>query len=171
MEFRKAEKKDEHCNAELLAESFIDYPLFTVIENDKNRRKKLIYEFQYINTMLFVQKHCCFIAIENQHIIGVALLKSLKGKQDFLSYLRFGLARLIRKGMLLKALKYLKLVTSTNDTLHKRSNNGWYLDSLAISKEVQGKGMGSTILKGCIYPYISKEGGRGSTIGNQYGNE
>lgn len=160
LRFREANKEDLTSVAELLATSFLDYPLFSIIEEDRERRYQFIYELQYINAKLFMAKHKCFVVIDEQNLMGVALLKDLQDvRGEFISYIRLGFYRLLRKGLLFKTLRYLKLMRNVEEPVASSQSKGWYLDMLAISSKAQGLGLGSEILDCVIVPYIKKNGG------------
>lgn len=160
MRFREADEKDLPKAAELLADSFLDYPLFSVIEENRDKRYRLVYELQYINAELYIAKHKCFVVMDNKNLMGVALLKDLQnGQKDVLSYIRFGFFRLLRHGLITKTIKFLKLINSANSSTTKQQGPAWYLDSLAVSKKAQGLGLGSEILQCVIFSYIRQNGG------------
>lgn len=160
MQFRQATPEDVYQVATLLTESFIDYPLFSVIEKNRDNRYSFLYELQYINTMTFIRKYSCLVITERDKIVGAALLKPLQGKQsDLLEYVRMGSLRLIKKRMLFKAIRFLKLANRFDNSTQDGDYFDWYLDSLAISKLAQGQGIGSQFLNQCIFQYISENGG------------
>ncbi|GBD69408.1 GNAT family N-acetyltransferase [Tetragenococcus halophilus] len=160
MHFREADNEDLESVTDLLANAFLEYPLFTTIEKDKDKRYQWLYELQYINAKLYIAKYKCFVVIDQQNILGVALLKNLQeGQRDIFSYLRFGFLRLLFRGLLFKTMKYLKLLKSVDNAIFQQQDNAWYLDFLAISNKAQGLGLGSEILDCVIYPYIKKQGG------------
>lgn len=158
MYFRQADKEDLVKVTELLAESFLDYPLFCVIEENQEKRYSLVYELQYINTQLYIAKHQCFVVMDDRKLIGVALLKDLqKDHKDFWSYIYLGFFRLLKKGLMVKVIQYLKLMNGTS--VFSQQENAWYLDSFAVSKKAQGLGLGSEILQCVIFSYIKEHGG------------
>lgn len=159
MRFQEAKEEDLTMIAELLADAFLNYPLFTIIEENKAKRYQLIYEIYYINAKLYMTKHKCFVVMDNQNLVGVALLKGLQDRQgELLDYVRFGFPRLFKQRLLTKAMKFLKLVNSTEVPMSKKYGDSWYLDTFAVSKKTQGVGLGSEILQN-IFSYIKEQGG------------
>lgn len=160
MEFRKADEKEIPEIAGLFAGSFKDYPLFEMIEKNNHKRYNLIKVLQHLNTTVFLKKHTCLVAVENDEIMGAALIKNLQKKQhDLVDYTKSGGILLLKRGMLPKAIQFFKLANSSDVNIEDSKKFDWYLDSLAISDKAQGKGVGSRLLKEGVFPYIADNGG------------
>lgn len=160
MEFRKADETEMHEVSQLLADAFKDYPLFEIIEKNNHKRHHLIKMLQHLNTKVFLKKHICLVAVENNEIMGTALVKNLQHKQrDLPEYIRLGGLSLLFEGMLPKTLQFLKLANSSDINIEDSETFDWYVDSFAVSHKTQGKGVGSRLLKECVFPYIAKNGG------------
>lgn len=160
MEFRKADETEMHEVSQLLADAFKDYPLFEIIEKNNHKRHHLIKMLQHLNTKVFLKKHICLVAVENNEIMGAALVKNLQHKQrDLPEYIRLGGLSLLFEGMLPKTLQFLKLANSSDINIEDSETFDWYVDSFAVSHKTQGKGVGSRLLKECVFPYIAKNGG------------
>ncbi len=160
LQFREANETDLTRIAQLLADAFLNYPLFTIIEANKTQRHQLIYEIYYINAKLYMTKHKCFVIMQGQDLVAVALLKDLKNNQEeLLDYFRMGFYPLFKQKLLAKTIKYLKLIYSINDLMPQRQDESWYLDTFAVSKKAQGLGIGSKVLQDDIFSYIQTQGG------------
>lgn len=160
LQFREANETELTRVAQLLADAFLNYPLFTIIEENKTKRYQLIYEIYYINAKLYMAKHKCFVIMQGQDLVAVALLKDLQNNQEeFLDYIRMGFYPLFKQKLLAKTMKYLKLIHSIDDPEPRRQNESWYLDTFAVSKKAQGLGLGSKILQNDIFTYIQAQGG------------
>lgn len=160
MEFRKANEAEIPDIALLFTDSFKDYPLFEMIEKNNYERYNLIKMLQHLNTTVFLKKHTCLVAVEDEKIMGAALIKKLDGKQhDLPAYIKIGGLPLLKNGMLPKVLQFLKLANSSEVEIEDSKQFDWYVDSLAISDKAQGKGIGSRLLKQGVFPYIAGNGG------------
>lgn len=160
MEFRKADETEMHEVSQLLAGAFKDYPLFEIIEKNNHKRYRLIRALQHLNTKVFLKKHTCLVAVEDNEILGAALVKNLQNKHlDLPEYIKIGGLSLLFKGMLPQTLQFLKLANSSDVNIEDSRTFDWYVDSFAVSHNTQGKGVGSRLLKECVFPYIAKNGG------------
>lgn len=140
--------------------AFKDYPLFEIIEKNNHERYRLIKMLQHLNTVVFLKKHTCLVAVENDEIMGAVLVKNLQNKHhDLPDYIKIGGLSLLFRGMLPKALQFLKLANSSEVNIEDSKRFDWYVDSFAISPRAQGKGAGSRLLKECLFPYVAKNGG------------
>ena len=168
MEFRKVGETEMHEVSQLLAVSFKDYPLFEIIEKNNHKRYHLIKMLQQLNTKVFSKKHTCLVAVENNKIMGVALVKNLQNKQhDLPECIKIGGLSLLFKGMLPKAIQFLRLANGSDINIEDSKTFDWYVDSLPVSDKAQGKGVGSGLLKACVFPYIAENsGGKVSLVTN-----
>ncbi|WP_092988011.1 GNAT family N-acetyltransferase [Lacicoccus qingdaonensis] len=160
MEFRKADETEMHEVSQLLAGAFKDYPLFEIIEKNNHKRYRLIRALQHLNTKVFLKKHTCLVAVEDNEILAAALVKNLQNKNnDMPDYIKIGGLPLLFKGLLPKTLQFLKLANSSEVNIEDSKRFDWYVDSFAVSHKTQGKGVGSRLLKECVFPYIAKNDG------------
>ena len=159
MIYRKAKHSEAVKIAELLSESFQDYPLFEMIF-DKKVSPALLFDLNLINVKAHLQKETCHIGIHEDNIVSVALLKERRDKEiSLIDYIRFGGIRLTFKIGIKRASHLIKTMKVMKNRINTEFKEFWYLDTFAVSSKVQGQRIGSKMIQDYLLPYIKKHGG------------
>lgn len=161
MKFHVADKRELPNMVKLFSESFRDYPLMTLFNSKEGDNYKFVAELYKMNTKVHYRKHLCFIGELDGKVVSVALLKKKNTSEiGFFDYAVSGGWRLLKLLGLVNFLTFLKVNEEMGKYCQLLDESSWYLDSLAVDNQQQGKQLGSKIINECIIPYIEEnEGG------------
>lgn len=160
MKYRLAEKSELPDIVNLFSESFKDYPLMTLFSSEKGDNYPFVTELYNVNTKVHFRKHLCFIGELDGQVVTVGLLKKKNSsKIGFFDYAASGGWRLIKHLGVSNLLTFLKVNEEMGKSCQLLDASAWYLDSLAVDSQQQGKRLGSKIINECIVPYIAENDG------------
>jgi len=175
LHYKLATKEDLPQAAALLAESFFDYPLYTILKNGfKNPTKylKVLTKIQEVFLKAHHKNHAILLGVEKEEedkdgvIATVAVLERADKRTP-------GLATLLRSGGLGLAFRisppalfsFLKLLDKAQTACANRKKeimlqdgSPWFIAVLGVNKQFQGKQMGSCMLADYVMPYAKNEG-------------
>lgn len=160
IDFRLAQKEELPFVSNLFADSFKNDPLINFFNPTGKKQTKFVYDLFSVNTLSYFRKHLCFVAtIQNQLVAAVLVKKKTVGEINFLDYTLAGGWKLINDLGLRRFLKFLQIYEKAQGECKKLGSDIWYIDTLAVSKQRQGEGIGGRILQECVLSYIKKHGG------------
>lgn len=159
--YRKARKNELNEISTLLTDSFYDYNFFNIYKtNDNWKQYKFIKSIQDVNVKTTFKKQIILVGIKNEKIVSVSLLKSPSSPSiNIIDYLTKGGIKILLAGGIKNSFGFLGMSEQASSICDKLNGNIWYLNSLAVTKSIQGQGIGSKMLQDCIIPYIKKRGG------------
>lgn len=163
--YRLAKKNERHEIATLFTESFLNYPLFTLILAQSKDYKKQLFKLNYTNTKSYYQQNACFVGTLDGKIVSAVLLKKRDEKSPgFLQYLFNGGLALTAQIGIKRIIQLLKTLDKMKEACSRYGEDSWYIDSIAVAKGFQGRSLGSELFNSFIFPYISKHGGGRITL-------
>lgn len=158
--FRIAQKDDLPFVTDLFANSFKKDPLMNLFNPTGKNQTKFVHDLFSVNTLSYFRKHLCFVATIQNKIVAAVLVKQ-KGISEinFVDYTLAGGWKLINVLGLHRFLKFMQVYEKAQNECKKLGSDIWYVDTLAVSKQRQGEGIGGCILQDCVLSYIKKHGG------------
>ncbi|MHC5228022.1 GNAT family N-acetyltransferase [Enterococcus sp. LJL99] len=160
IDFRLAQKEELPFVINLFAESFKNDPLINFFNPTGKNQPKFVHDLFSVNTISYFRKHLCFVAtIQNQIVAAALVKKKAAGEVDFLDYTLAGGWKLINDLGLRSFLKFMQIYEKAQEACKKLGSDVWYVDTLAVSKQRQGEGIGGRVLQECVLSYIKKHGG------------
>ncbi len=167
--YREATKEEIPYIAKLSSLSFGNYPFFDFAFLDCFKEASAY--FKYMDKLHLVHlstnmtKHKCFVGIQNNKIISVALLQDSTCKQiSVLDYIQAGGITLIYPVSFIKILDFFELSEKAHQDCSEKYPTSWYLEMLAVNPTMKECGLGSAMLKDCVIPFIQKRGGKELTL-------
>lgn len=158
--YRLAEKDELREVATLLTESFLDYPLFSMILSPGDRYPKQLFKLNYTNTKLYYQQDACFVGTLDGKIVSAMLLKKGGSKSPgLMQYLRNGGLSLAAHMGIKRILRILQTLDRMKEACSPYDKESWYVDSVAVAKGFQGQSLGSALFHSFLFPHIGKQGG------------
>lgn len=169
MIFRKATAEDLKQMAQVAAHSFADYVIYeqSVKSTFKSKASyfRFLYEMHHVQFATFLRKGTTFVGTIDNEIVSIALLESPDHKELSLwNYIQAGGIRMIPYMLRNRLMHLLKLINSASAKCLDGTPQSWYLSMLAVSKNHQGKSLGSKMIHDCVIPFVKKNGGKRLTL-------
>lgn len=169
MIFRKATTDDLKQMAQLAAHSFEDYVIYEQSVKSTFKSKadyfRFLYEMHHVLFATALRKGANFVGTIDGEIVSIALLESPDHKSFSLwDYMRAGGVRMIPYMLRNRLMHFLKLINSASEKCLDGTPQSWYLSMLAVSKNHQGKSLGSKMIHDCVIPFVKGNGGKRLTL-------
>ncbi len=170
--YREAYKKEIKEIAKMVADSFSEYPMYTLTFRDKFKCKddfiRYITKLNKVHIRANAKKHKCFVGIENGEIVSVALLQDPKIKRiSLLNYIIAGGISLLFPVGFKRIIDFFDISNKAHEACEKENSDAWYIELIAVSPKYKGQGLGSKMINDCLIPYAkSQEGNKLSLITN-----
>lgn len=167
--YREAKPEEIPYIARLTTRSFGNYPFFDFVFRSRFRQPKAYFAYleklHRIHIRANRQHHQCFVGIRDGKIVSTALLQNPLGKRvSVLDYIRAGALSLIFPVGLTKILDFFAVSEEAHQDCAREFPSAWYLEILAVDHSLKGSGLGSSMLKDCLIPYVRKHGGKDFTL-------
>ena len=166
MKFREAKMNEVTKIASFVAESFGEYPGYDLVLRDAFKDKasylKYMRKLHTVHIRANARKHKCIVAEDNGEIVAVALLQNPTiPRVTVCDYIRAGAIKLLFPIGFHRLLGFLNISEQAHSDCAKCSkyNESWYIELFAISPARKGHGIGTTMIKDVIKPYVKKHGG------------
>ncbi len=165
MEYREAKKDEIKGIADMVAETFEEYPMYTLTFRDRFQTKEdfihYMKKLNKVHVLANARKHKCFVGLSDGKIISVALLQSPKVKRVTLfDYIRSGGISLLFPVGFKRLLAFFKISNKAHEDCGRLYPDAFYIELLAVDKDIKGQGAGSKMIKDCLFPYAKKEGAK-----------
>lgn len=160
IQFRMMRQEERRACAQLAADSFMDYVFFINYVSNEKRRQQFLRKMIDCEMRLNESQAVNLIAQENENIVAVAILypPTYKKPSDTEYMLSGFLGAMIAGG--LKDTSAWNEMNEQNDTPCRNLNGAWYINLLTVAPDYKGMGIGSRMLRECIFPYVSEQGGK-----------
>lgn len=169
MKYREARFDELDYIAKLSTVSFGNYPFFDFVFLDLFKKQedyfKYLEKLHRIHLKANMKEHKCFVGVESNRIVSVALLQEPnKTRINIIDYIKAGGISLVFPVGLFKILDFFKISEESCKDCFDKYPNAYYLEILAVDTSFKGKGLGSSMIKDCLTPYIKKQGGKDFTL-------
>jgi len=162
MIYRLATRKEAAGVASVLTNAFANYTMYRVALNrfffNDSSYINYLNKLHYVQAMTNIRKGYCLIAVEGSQIIGVAIMQDLaRTRFSLFDYLRSGAFSLWRY---VKPTQYFIPFLEKSSQIAKQNtpDGTWFLESLVVAPEWQGKKIGGKFLEEGIIPFIKEKG-------------
>ena len=167
--YREAEKEEISYIAKLSTVSFGNYPFFdfTFLRAFKRPEEYFAYleKLHRIHIRANMQRHKCFVGVQDGKIVSVALLQDPKGRRvGVWDYIKAGAVSLVFPVGFAKILDFFDISEEAHQDCAREHPTAWYLEMLAVDNSMKGYGLGSAMLNDCLIPYIRQQGGTDFTL-------
>jgi len=165
--YRAAKKSEVETMAVIVAEAFMDYPLYQPLRKIINNEKKyarFMVDMQRTLIKAHIKKKDCFVGLVDEEIISFIILEKPKSKVSFFRYLSVGGLKLGTYSCITTMLSFFNYLDRAWNACNKTKKTAWFVVQVAVSKLYQGKQFGSKLFQEFVYPYIRANGGKMLTL-------
>ena len=167
IKYREARKEEIEEISKLTTEAFGDYPFFKFafkkLENEK-MYLNYMYKLHCVHFKANMYKYKCFVGTVDGKIVSAALLQDPNTKRVTLfDYIRAGGVKLLFPVGFNELINFFNISEESHRPCEKYKN-AWYIESLAVSKEYKGRGIGCDMINSCLIPYIASKGAKQLTL-------
>lgn len=163
IEYREAKKDEIKMIANMVAETFEEYPMYSLTFRDKFKTKddfiKYMKKLNKVHILANAKKHKCIVGLNNGMIISVALLQNPRVKRVTLfDYILSGGVSLLFPVGFKRLIDFFKISNVAHEDCERTYPDAFYIELLAVSKNFKGHGVGSMMINECLIPYAKNEG-------------
>ncbi len=163
--YREAYRKEIKVIARMVAESFGEYPMYTLTLRDKFKSKedfiKYITKLNKVHIRSNQRKHKCFVGVDNDKIVSVALLQDPKIKRiSIFNYILSGGISLLFPVGFRRIIDFFDISNEAHKACEKEHSKAFYIELLVVSPKCKGQGLGSKMINDCLIPYAKAQGGK-----------
>ncbi len=165
IKYREAYNKEIKEIAKMVAESFGEYPMYTLTFRDKFKTQEefisYITKLNKVHMSANAKKHKCFVGVENKKIVSIALLQNPNIKRISLwDYIISGGVRLLFPIGFKRLIDFFNISNKTHEACEREHQDAYYIELLAVSKESKCMGLGTKMINDCLIPYVKSQGGK-----------
>ena len=169
IEYVRFEKSYEDEVLNVFVESFVKYPLFWGVFEDRfNSEIKLRSFYEHMMKGIFRatnRKDDCYIGIIDGKVTSVVIVEKPSDKPvGFWDYAISGMMGVIAKIGLRSTLKFMELSDKTEVVVKSIPEPRWHLYFLAVDPECQSRGIGSGAIQDFLIPLVRSNGGNLITV-------
>lgn len=162
--YREAKKSEIREIADLVATSFGEYPMYTLVFRDKFKTKddfiRYMKKLNRVHIGANARKHKCFVGELDGKIVSVALLQNPNIKRiSLFDYILAGGVGLLFPVGFKRLIGFFDISNEAHKDCAKRCGDAWYVELLAVSPDCKGQGLGSKMLNDCLIPYVESQKG------------
>ena len=162
--YREAKKSEIREIADLVATSFGEYPMYTLVFRDKFKTKddfiRYMKKLNRVHIGANTRKHKCFVGDLDGKIVSVALLQDPNVKRiSLFDYILAGGVGLLFPVGFKRLIGFFDISNEAHKDCAKRCGDAWYVELLAVSPDCKGQGLGSKMLNDCLIPYVESQKG------------
>ena len=169
IEYIKYEKTYEDETLKVFSESFVRYPLFWGVFEDRFKSETELRSFhQRLMKGLFratIRKDDCFLGIVGGKVASIVIIEKPSDKPiGFWDYAVSGMAGVIMKIGLSGTLKFMELSDKTEIVVKRIPEPRWHLYFLAVDPKYQSQGIGTDAIQNFLIPLVKSNGGSLITV-------
>ena len=169
IEYKHYDKSYEDEVLKVFTESFVNYPLFWgVFENRFKSEVKLRSFYYRLMKGIFratVRKDDCYIGIVDGNVAVIVIIEKPSDKPvNFWDYAVSGMAGIIARIGLRDTLKFMEMSDKTEVVVKSIPEPRWHLYFLAVGPDYQKQGYGSGAIRDFVIPLVKSNGGNLLTV-------
>lgn len=146
MYIKKATLSDIKQISDSVYEAFKEYELFAIKASNQSK-ESVLKELFKLNTIAYIQKDSCYVCIENEKLVGTFNLIDLRNRSIGISdFLKAGALKALFQMNILTIGQIMNRLIKADSALKDYGKDYYYLDTLVISPQHQGNGLGSKII-------------------------
>ena len=169
IEYKHYDKSYEDEVLRVFTESFVNYPLFWGVFEDRfNSEAKLRRFYECLLKGIFratVRKDDCYIGFMAGKVAAIVIIEKPSDKPvGFWDYAVSGMAGIIARIGIRDTLKYMDLSDKTEIVVKSIPDPRWHLYFLAVDPKYQKHGIGSGAIQDFLIPLVKSNGGNLITV-------
>ena len=169
VEYKQYDKSYEDEVLKVFTESFVNYPLFWGVFEDRfSSEIKLRSFYDRLMKGIFratIRKDDCYIGIEDGNVAVIVIIEKPSDKPvGFWDYAVSGMAGIIVRIGLRDTLRFMEMSDKTEIVVKSIPNPRWHLYFLAVDPNYQKRGFGSAAIQDFLIPLVKSNGGNLITV-------
>ena len=169
VEYKQYDKSYEDEVLKVFTESFVNYPLFWGVFEERFRSEiKLRIFYERLMKGIFratIRKDDCYIGIEDGNVAVIVIIEKPSDKPvGFWDYAVSGMAGIIVRIGLKDTLKFMEMSDKTEICVKSIPEPRWHLYFLAVDPNCQKQGYGSGAIQDFLIPLVKSNGGNLITV-------
>ena len=169
VEYKHYDKSYEGEVLKVFTESFVNYPLFWGVFEERFRSEiKLRIFYERLMKGIFkatIRKDDCYIGISDGKVTVIVIIEKPSDKPvGFWDYAVSGMAGIIVRIGLKDTLKFMEMSDKTEICVKSIPEPRWHLYFLAVDPKYQKQGIGSGAIQDFLIPLVKSNGGNLITV-------
>lgn len=169
IEYREIHKDEIKQVAGMVAESFGEYPMYTLTFRDEFKDKKefihYISKLNKVHIKANARKHKCFVGIKDEKIVSVALLQNPKIKRiNIMNYILAGGISLLFPVGFKRLIDFFAISNKAHEACEREHRKAYYIELLAVASNHKGQRFGTKMIHDCLIPYAKSHDGNEITL-------
>ena len=169
IEYKRYDKSYEDEVLKVFTESFVNYPLFWGVFEDRFKSEaKLRSFYDCLMKGIFkatIRKDDCYIGISDGTIKVIVIIEKPSDKPvGFWDYAVSGMAGIIARIGIRDTLKFMEMSDKTEVVVKSIPEPRWHLYFLAVGPDYQKQGYGSGAIRDFVIPLVKSNGGNLLTV-------
>ena len=169
VEYKLYDKSYEDEVLKVFTESFVNYPLFWGVFEDRFKSEvKLRSFYDRLMKGIFkatIRKDDCYIGIADGKVTVIVIVEKPSDKPvGFWDYAVSGMAGIIVRIGLKDTLKFMEMSDKTEIVVKSIPEPRWHLYFLAVDPNIQKQGIGSGAIQDFLIPLVKSNGGNLITV-------
>ena len=169
VEYKRYDRSYEDEVLKVLTESFVNYPLFWGVFEDRFKSEiKLRSFYECLMKGIFratVRKDDCYMVIADGKVKAVVIVEKPSDKPvGFWDYAVSGMAGIIARIGIRDTLRFMEMSDKTEIVVRSIPGPRWHLYFLAVDPKYQKSGIGSGAIQDFLIPLVRSNGGNLITV-------
>ena len=169
VEYKRYDRLYEDEVLKVLTESFVNYPLFWGVFEDRFKSGTELRSFyERLMKGIFgatVRKDDCYMVIADGKVKAIVIVEKPSDKPvGFWDYAASGMAGIIARIGIRDTLRFMEMSDKTEIVVRSIPEPRWHLYFLAVDPEYQKQGIGSAVIQDFLIPLVRSNGGNLITV-------
>ncbi|WP_026835156.1 GNAT family N-acetyltransferase [Eubacterium xylanophilum] len=169
VEYKKYDSSYEEEVLKVFVESFVNYPLFWGVFEDRFKSDEKLRSFhERLMKGIFkatIRKDECYIGCLDRKVVSIVIIEKPSDKPvGFWDYAVSGMAGIIARVGIKDTLEFMDMSDKTEIVVKKISDPRWHLYFLSVAPEYQNQGIGSSAIQDFLIPMVKENGGNLITV-------
>ena len=169
VEYKRYDRSYEDEVLKVLTESFVNYPLFWGVFEDRFKSGTELRSFdERLTKGIFratVGKADCYMVIADGKVKAIVIVEKPSDKPvGFWDYAVSGMAGIIARIGIRDTLRFMEMSDKTEIVVRSIPEPRWHLYFLAVDPEYQKQGIGSAVIQDFLIPLVRSNGGNLITV-------
>jgi len=164
VEYKKYDSSYEEEVLKVFVESFVNYPLFWGVFEDRFKSDEKLRSFhERLMKGIFkatIRKDDCYTGFVDGKVVSVVIIEKPSDKSvGFWDYAVSGMVGIIARVGIKDTLEFMDMSDKTEIVVKKITNPRWHLYFLSVAPKYQNQGIGSSAIQDFLIPMVKENGG------------
>ncbi|MCR4650368.1 MAG: GNAT family N-acetyltransferase [Lachnospiraceae bacterium] len=150
---------------EIAAKAFLDYDFFSLYVPTPEKQLPHLRNMFSVEYRVNQGLYDCLVTKKDGVIVAVAIVRAPDYKMPSdLKYIKAGIWKNAKISGLKNVAAWYMMDVKAERSCHEYAPDSWYLHLLAVDPAYQGKGIGSSMIREYILPFVREHGGKSLTL-------